>query len=82
MTRWWVLTREVCFLLEEVSVIRPIVRLSYTESEIVFPHAEDEHSASWPSVVYSLCYHPDLLQQNSARAFAERVTKRAAKTIC
>lgn len=68
-------------LLEEMSVISPIVRLSYTESEIVIPHAEDERSASWPSVVYSFCYHPDLLQQNSASVFAERVTKRAPKTI-
>jgi hypothetical protein len=41
---------------------------------------EDEYMVKWPSVVYSLCYHPDLLQQNSARASAERVTKRAAKT--
>lgn len=36
--------------------------------------------ANWPSMVYTICYHPDLLRQNSARASAERVTTRAAKS--
>ena len=54
---------------------------SATEWETVISHAENEHTANWPSVVYSLCYHPDLLQQNSARASTERVTKRPAQNF-
>ena len=41
---------------------------------------EDKHMVKWPSMVYTICYHPDLLRQNSARASAERVTTRAAKS--
>jgi hypothetical protein len=44
MTRWWVLTREVCFLLEEVSVIRPFSRLSYIE---LVQLATNEKRALW-----------------------------------